>query len=570
MMNPTNHQRALPALVVIVAGLVGCGGPAVGQLRFANEAPVWKVNDREPIAQPEEQGFPKILYYFDQFFFRRLTNKMEVRADAHAANVNSLDEVPDSTWFTNRIGVRDMTVDEVRRGPNTDDGPDRSGPWEITGTKVGGSSVGLLMKDARGIKYILKFDQKGIPDMETAADVIVQRIFYAAGFNVPEDSIVFFPRDQLVLAPDAKVSDTFGNKRPMTQADLDDAFARVNESEGGQYRGLASKFLSGRPIGGATNLGTREDDPNDRIAHEERRDLRGAYTIFSWVDHTDVKIDNSLDMYVEDPENPDEKFVVHYLVDFGKALGSMGWIERRPGDGFAYNVDFEYSLYSIFTFGLWPRPWEGADGAPLRGVGRIESERFHPAHWRPQYPWDPFDRADRFDKFWGAKIVMRFTPEQIRAAVEEGRYQDPAAADYLTRTLIERQRKIGQYWFNVVTPLDRFELRTVEGEPRLCFEDLTVKYDLETDAVNTTAYRLEAFDYAGARLDWSTESSPGTADEVWLTACAALPDSIAAAQDGYTIIKISTRRPDKKLPPTDVHLARGASGKLRIIGLQRH
>ena len=118
---------------------------------------------------------------------------MEVRADAHAANVNSLDEVPDSTWFTNRIGARELTVDDVRRGPNTDDGPDRSAPWQITGTKVGGSSVGLLMKDGRGIKYILKFDQKGIPEMETAADVIVQRLFYAAGFNVPEDSIVFFP-----------------------------------------------------------------------------------------------------------------------------------------------------------------------------------------------------------------------------------------------------------------------------------------------------------------------------------------------------------------------------------------
>ena len=33
-------------------------------------------------------------------------------------NVNSLDEVPDSTWFTNRIGRRDMSMAEIVRGPD--------------------------------------------------------------------------------------------------------------------------------------------------------------------------------------------------------------------------------------------------------------------------------------------------------------------------------------------------------------------------------------------------------------------------------------------------------------------
>ncbi len=40
------------------------------------------------------------------------------RRDIRAVNVNTIDEVPDSSWFTNRIGVRAMPLDEVVRGPN--------------------------------------------------------------------------------------------------------------------------------------------------------------------------------------------------------------------------------------------------------------------------------------------------------------------------------------------------------------------------------------------------------------------------------------------------------------------
>ena len=38
-------------------------------------------------------------------------------ANIRAKNVNTIDEVPDSSWFTNRIGTRALTADEVMRGP---------------------------------------------------------------------------------------------------------------------------------------------------------------------------------------------------------------------------------------------------------------------------------------------------------------------------------------------------------------------------------------------------------------------------------------------------------------------
>ena len=34
-------------------------------------------------------------------------------------NVNTLDEVPDSSWFTNRVGRREVPIDELVRGPGT-------------------------------------------------------------------------------------------------------------------------------------------------------------------------------------------------------------------------------------------------------------------------------------------------------------------------------------------------------------------------------------------------------------------------------------------------------------------
>jgi len=43
-----------------------------------------------------------------------LCARFELPRDRRALGVNALDEVPDSTWFTNRIGVRELTP---RRGP---------------------------------------------------------------------------------------------------------------------------------------------------------------------------------------------------------------------------------------------------------------------------------------------------------------------------------------------------------------------------------------------------------------------------------------------------------------------
>ena len=50
------------------------------------------------------------------------------------------------------------------------------------------------------------------------------------------------------------------------------------------------------------------------------------------------------------------------------------------------------------------------------------------------FPYWPFAEADTADKYWGAKLVMRFDRPLLRRNVQEGRLSHPQATEYLTDT----------------------------------------------------------------------------------------------------------------------------------------
>ena len=305
------------ASIIALTFVVACGSSPVGKIRFHRTAPVWRVDDRQPLpAVPESREHYRLLDKFDTAFAKRAIRAMELRTVKPALDINSLDEVPDSTWFTNRIGIRDLSLDELRQGPIASDSPFEHRPWTITGTKVGGRSLGFTFVDATKRKFLLKFDLAEFPELETGTHIVVNRILWSLGYNVPEDHIGYIERRDLVVGDKAV-------KKGFDETKLDDALKRVYRRDDGKIRVLASLYVAGTPIGPYAREGVRADDLNDLIPHERRRTLRGQYPIFAWLDHTDMKESQTVDSF-------DNGYVTHYLVDFGKALGGMGTTAHDP------------------------------------------------------------------------------------------------------------------------------------------------------------------------------------------------------------------------------------------------
>jgi hypothetical protein len=553
------------AFVVSTACAHGDEGP-LKTVRFDNADVVWQVDDRQPVeTRPSKNEFYRNYFFFQELLVRPTDRALSAKRFSRARNVNALGEVPDSTWFTTRIGRRSLTPEQIRRGPPGDGPPEPEGPLWVHEAEWDPQPPRLLVEDPRGHRYVLKFDQATIPENESAADVIVQRLLWACGFNVPEDDIVYFSREALVLAEDAVRARELGDDVPLDTGKLDEALKRVARTADGRFRGLFSKYLPGEPLGGYAVRGTREGDPNDIVPHEYRRELRGQHVFFAWVEHTDVKPDNWLDIWVEDPPGSDRHHVEHYLLDFGKALGNLAWIDRYPEDGFAHLFDFGYAVPSLFSLGLYNRPWDAYRVPDLRGVGRFGISAFNPASWKPYYPFLPFKVRDALDDYWAAKIVMRFSRAHVKAAVDAGQLSAAESRKYLVDTLVRRQRMIGRWAFSRVPPFERFEFRSTKDETRLCFFNLWERYGFDTDTETVLRpTRATIHDEQGQLIGVRALSRAGPSR--WCTD--RWPKSWSSR--GYTIVVLDAVHGGSPLPPIHVHGARApASDRLRVIGLYR-
>ena len=201
----TKHIIQTIQILSMTAFMLSCGS-AIEGARFQNKEPVTFVNDRinTPVV-PEKNPFVRYYYHSGSYMSQPLRETLGFNGGKRAQNTNALDEVPNSTWFQNRIGVRNMAPEEVGKGTNIGNGPMDNKPWTVVSSKVGGVSIGFIIKDAKGEKFLLKFDQKNLPEAETAADVMAAKILWAAGYNVADDYVVDFSAKDLIVAPDAVV-----------------------------------------------------------------------------------------------------------------------------------------------------------------------------------------------------------------------------------------------------------------------------------------------------------------------------------------------------------------------------
>ena len=294
------------------------------QPRFFADDPVWQDPDMRDIPPVAEFDLSKSYEFLHETF------RGTAKPAGPALNVNTLGEVPDSSWFTNRIGRDDMTVDDVLRGPNQVDGP-APGAWHITGRPDSGITPKFTIRDSRGDTYLIKLDPADFPELPSSVELISTKIFHAIGYHVPEDFIVTFDVSQLEVAPDARIRTASGARRPIAKADVEQWLRGTPRTSTGSVRALASRYVPGKVVGQFRYEGTRSDDPNDIYPHERRRELRGMRVFAAWLNHDDARSINSIDTYVE--ENG-RRYVRHYLQDFGSNLGSGSTSAQQPRGGY--------------------------------------------------------------------------------------------------------------------------------------------------------------------------------------------------------------------------------------------
>lgn len=447
-------------LLAVTAIAIASAAPPRATPRFYPDDPIARVVDAQDASKAQEYD---ISLYFDAIvnLFGRPGQALVGRAES----VNTIDEVPDSSWYVNRR----LTAEEVFRGVSDDTGP-APGTWTVS-RKAGGVSPGFTIADARGRRYFVKFDPKGHPELATAAEAIVTRLFHALGYHVPQASIVTLRREYLAIGEGATVRLPSGHRRQLRMQDIDDVLERAERNADGSYRTIMTEGLADA-IGGFMYEGTRPDDPNDIIPHEDRRELRGLRVFSAWVNHTDAKALNSLDTLVK---VGDRAIVKHHLIDFNAALGSAGIGLRERRDGYEYLAELGAAKKALPAFGFRPRPWMTVSYPELRGVGRFESERFVPEEWRPRVPNPAYIRSRPDDTFWAARKLMAIDDEMIHAAVRAGQLSDDRAAVVLAEALIERRRKIGAAWLTTINPIVDPAL---SEEGVLTFDNAAVQYGL--------------------------------------------------------------------------------------------
>jgi hypothetical protein len=478
------------------------------------------------------------------------------RARVKAFNVNTIDEVPDSSWFTNRLGRRDPSPAEIARGPDRLERLSVDG-WPIVEGKSEGRQPGWRVADPEGRLYQIEFDPPSNPEMATGAELVGTAFYHAFGYNVVDVYLVEIDAARITIAPGATIRDIGGKRRPLTRLDVEAVLRRAARRPDGRYRALASRFADGRPLGGFRYYGTRPDDPNDIFPHEHRRELRANRVFAAWLNHDDSRGINSLDMLVGEPGR---RWIRHYMFDFGSIMGSGTDDAQVPRAGNEYLYDLHEALRTLLSLGLYLRPWLRIEYPEMPpAVGRFEAAYFDPERWVPEYPNPAFENMRDDDAFWAAKILARLSPEAIRAVVEKARYSDPRATEYLVRTLLERRRKVLQAWLTRVVPIDDVRL---DAEGQLQFTNPAVTAGV---APAPDRYLFEWF-----RFDNATGAHEPVGGEVASAEPGVrLPSELRRAE--YVAVRIRASHPSHPIwvrRPTRVYFRRSGDG-WQTVGIER-
>jgi hypothetical protein len=566
-----------------LSAIAGCASAQ----RFPLREPLWQDSDRQPVSvdcaarptekdpkhvscAPEPYVSPLVWDGANNAIFRPLARVFAVDPAGRAPNVNAFDEVPDSAWFSNRLGKQKPSREELLRGAcrpedllDSEHAP--AGSWYIDQGKPNGASPGFRIKVQGKYKFLLKTDTPEQPERPTAASAIGAALYHAVGFFSSCEQIVYFDPAALTLAPGLISTDNTGLPKPFDHEKL--AWVLKQAAVRGSFvRMQASAWLPGYLIGPFRYEGTRSDDPNDVIDHEDRRELRGARVLAAWINHFDAREQNTMDSWIaENPAVPDSSpgYVRHFYLDTSDAFGSeWDWdeISRRLGN--SYLLDWADIGRDFVTLGAERRVWEQLEKRPgYELFGYFEYEHFEPDAWKNEYPNPAFSRATESDNAWMTRILSRLDRADIEALVTLGEFTRPEHSAYLTEVLEQRLRRIVARYFSYLSPLADPRL---EGGDRLCLLDLARRRALQPES--SFRYRVLAANRAGVS-ELQPEVRAGGELCVVLPHAAADGGAAPDAASRYVVVGIDNGQSRYALGVYAYDL--GPQGGFRVVGLER-
>jgi hypothetical protein len=545
-----NAKRLLLPCLVFAVGICSLSSSVSTQSpRFYRDDPI----SREPESQDASGATESEIGDLYEMTYNLFVQPGYKPSGLRSQNLNTIDEVPDSSWFVDRIGKRGLTIDEVVRGPNVGVPPDPS-RWVIFREKTSGAHPGVTARDAKGETWFLEFDPPYYPEAATASVVMATKIFWALGYNQVETFLTTFDPAHVEFDPKATLRRPNGKRTPFAPDDLNAILEKVARKPDGTYRVVAGRLLPGKILGNFRYEGTRPDDPNDLVPHEHRRELRALRVFGAWTNLTDLKAKNTLDTL--STENG-RAVVKHWLQDVGSTFGmnndlkewDLGWEHFYQGDT---------TTKRLWSFGFALSPWQTVNYVERPSIGKFEGDRFDPRTWRPQTPTTAYMELRDDDAFWAAQRIAAFSDEMIKAIIHTGEFSDPASEQLLVDIMIKRRDKILRTYLPAVNPIVTARLEA----DRLTFANAAVAADL---AKAPEQYRASWF-----RFDNTTGETSALSETTSATTTIEAPRGLPTAMGSYIAVDISADSKEHQSwrQPIRTHFRREADG-WKLVGLRR-
>ncbi len=473
--------------------------------RFGSAGLAFRAQDDAASPVPQAHALIPELYDADVYVRRELVRALDPRRAGEAEDINAIDEVPMSTWFG------PPTFFGAPLGPYPHDGPPELPLTYLDKLPESATPGARAVLDGRGLAYELVPDIRGRAGMRTSAAAVASRLVFAVGYRTPEVHVLITP-------------------------------------EGERY--AATRWPVGTDLGATPIDARRDDDPNDKVDHRNRRTLRALELITAWLDMKRMPPRLLRDVYTGEPG---KGHVEHYLVGLDGAMGVDDWREavRWMRDPDREDANFFLRLFSL---GLSPKPAAYPPETPWPSIGLFDETVVVDAY-SPSPPFEPIDRLQPGDAYWMAKRMASLSNETVAEAVRASRLTLPEQ-HWLYQIVSRRRAQVVAWGYDRVTPLE-FGLFVPEDAekklpPRLVLIDMAIRTRLMTP--ERSSYRVRFLDARGDEVAQS-ETVRAANDRVVAT----LPPSLKQLE--YVVVEVQGARDRNDLPrPVEVHLRPSKAG----------